>query len=82
MKIGKALLVVISLLVSVNAHAEYRYLDRVRIVEGFYRGRIGILQEKARDRYRVKLVKAGKIVTVSEDEIELTTARIEDWKFN
>ena len=73
MKIAKALLILALLALPINAHADFEYLDRVVIVGGFYRGESGVLQEKIQGKYRVKLLPVGKIIMVSEAEIERCT---------
>ena len=73
MNIRKILLVLVLLFIPISAYAEFKYLDKVRIVDGFYIGETGALQEKIADRYRVKLMPVGKVVTVSEDDIERCT---------
>ena len=79
MRLNKQWFVLIGLLalvlffIQTNAHAEFNFLDNVLVVKGFYMGNSGAVQEKVGDnKYRVKLLPVGKIIIVSEDEIQLS----------
>ena len=66
------------LLIPISALAEFKYLDKVIVVDGFYRGRHGAVQEKFGNRYKIKLLPVGTVVIVREDEMQWST-KAQSW---
>lgn len=66
------------LLISISTFAEFKYLDKVIVVDGFYRGTYGAVQQKIGNRYKIKLLPVGTIVIVKENEIQWST-RAQSW---
>ena len=72
--IALLILVFIISLIPIRTYAtDFKYLDNVKVVDGFYRGEAGALQEKHSNKYKVKILPSGKVITVSESDIELRT---------
>ncbi len=69
--IAAGVLALMLLLIPISTYAEFRYLDRVVVVRGFYRGGSGAVQQKVGNKYRIKLLPLGTVIMVSGDEIQL-----------